>query len=399
MAVSPEYNKCIYSRIAFELAAAIKYADNNKLHIDDALIVAATPTVLLNYKAIEDKDLKHIMMHMKLFFKRNPRFLDFTKAAVAHGLREEWLPTLEDSEKCELLADFTLTPAVDEDGFVIFNPTVFANLTKCEHPDHESYGKGEYTPRPARKSATKRGKVLLTSATPDSKLAEKLAPYIAWYKQNWSQLHTLEDYKWKAIRHFQETFDLDAEDLAANLKESFKYETNLLSGPMYMPLSMLLKNARLSHDDVRQALVNLYDESKPLAERSETFLDEFAAINQRNKEAGNIREKENDMQSDRATSVYLAFRYPDKHYIFKTSVWNNFKDEVELDYPPLSHFVGKLYGYELMADQIREVLMADSELMSLLKADEPDDDYNGYLLTQDFMYAVAVHLLNINDNN
>lgn len=43
--VSPENNKFIYSRIVFELADAIKAADNNMLHINDALIVAATPTI------------------------------------------------------------------------------------------------------------------------------------------------------------------------------------------------------------------------------------------------------------------------------------------------------------------------------------------------------------------
>lgn len=120
--VIPENNKFIYSRIVFELADAIKAADNNLLHIDDAIIVAATPAVLLNYKYIEDKDLKQIMIPLKRFFKHNPRFLDFTKAAVAQGLREEWLPTLEDDFKATLLKDFILTePGVTDDGYVIFN--------------------------------------------------------------------------------------------------------------------------------------------------------------------------------------------------------------------------------------------------------------------------------------
>lgn len=44
--VSPENNKFIYSRIVFELADAIKAADNNMLHIDDALMVGATQPVL-----------------------------------------------------------------------------------------------------------------------------------------------------------------------------------------------------------------------------------------------------------------------------------------------------------------------------------------------------------------
>lgn len=390
--VSPENNRFIYSRITFELADAIKAADNNMLHIDDALIVAATPTVLLNFKAIEERDLKRIMVSLKRFFLRNPRFLDFKKSAVAEGLRLEWLPTLEEDDKATMLSDFILTPAVSEDGYVIFNPTVFANLTRSDHPDRETYGKSNYVARPVRKSATNREKVLLSEVVPDAKLAEKLAPYIAWYKRHWQEIHNLEDYKWNAVRHFQEHFDIDAEDFAANLRESFRKAGNLLATAMYMPLSMLIKHATLSPDNVRQAMVNLYDETKPLYERSANFLADMAQIHNRNMEAGKIRPNEKYQQSDRATSVYLAFRYPDKHYLYKTSVWNNFKDEVELDYPSLYRFVGKLYGYERIADQIRAVLVADDELMALLKKSQPNDPSDGHLLTQDFMYAVENYL-------
>ena len=390
--VTPENNKFIYPRITFELADAIKAADNNMLLIDDALIVAATPAVLLNYKAIEERDLKRIMVSLKRFFQRNPRFLDFKKSAVAQGLRLEWLPTLEEDDKATMLSDFILTPAVSEDGYVIFNPTVFANLTRGEHPDRETYGKSDYVARPARKSATKREKVLLSDVPPDAKLAEKLAPYIAWYKRHWQEIHEREDYKWNAVWHFQEHFDIDAENFAANLRESFCKAGNLLAGSMYTPLSMLVKHAVLSPDDVRQAMVNLYDESKPLYERSANFLDDLAEIHKRNVDAGHFRPTDRDQQSDRATSVYLAFRFPDKHYLYKSSVWNNFKDEVELDYPSLYQFVGKLYGYERIADQVRAVLVADEELMGLLKESQPNDPSDGHLLTQDFMYAVENYL-------
>lgn len=397
--VSPENNKFIYSRISFELADAIKAADNNILHIDDALIVAATPAVLLNYNAIEARNLKRIMVSLKRFFKRNPRFLDFKKSAVAEGLRLEWLPTLEDDDKATMLSDFILTPSVNEDGFVNFDSTVLANLTRTEHPDRETYGKGSYVARPARKSETKRDKVRLSDVAPDTKLKEKLAPYIAWYKRHWQEIHEREDYKWDAVRHFQEYFDIEAEDFAVNLRESFRKAGNLLATSMYMPLSMLLKHAALSPDDVRLAMVNLYDENKPLYERSANFLADMAEIHKHNKDAGNIRPNENYQQSDRATSVYLAFRYPDRHYLYKSSVWNNFKDVVGLDYPSLHQFVGKLYGYERIADQIRTVLVADDELMALLDKSQPNDPSDGHLLTQNFMYAVDVYLPFMNDRH
>lgn len=389
--VLPQNNKFIFSRIQFELADAIKKAPGNRLHIDQAIIIAATPTVLLNFKALDDKELKRIMAHLKRFYKRNPRYLEFSKRAVAEGLEKEWLPTLEEDDKATMLTDFALTPMVDEEGYVVFNPKVLENLTKSEHPDNETYGKNDYVPRPAKKSESKRERVLLTSTPPDAKLSEKLKPYIEWYKKNWEKIHPLEEYKWVAVRHFQKHFDLEAQDIAANLKEAFGKSGNLLAGSMYTPLSMLVKHARISPDEVRMAMANLYDESKPLYERTSNFLLELGEIHKKNVEAGYFRTTDSDQQSDRATSVYLAFRYPDKHYLYKTSVWNNFKDEVELQYPPLSQFVGKLYGYEKMADQIREVLLADEELAILLKKSEPDDISDGHLLTQDFMYAIAQH--------
>lgn len=392
MVILPENNKFIVSRMNFELAAAIKQANNNQLHIDDALIVAATPAVLLNYKAIEDRDLKRIMVPLKRFFKRNPRFLDFTKEAVAEGLRREWLDTLENDDKATLLSDFKLTPAVTEDGYVVYNPEILANLTKTEHPDREIYGRNPYTPKVSKSKSAGRPKVLLTDVAPDANLSEKLKPYIDWYKANWAELHPLEAYKWRAVKHFQTYFDIEAEDIAANLKESFRKEGNLLSGPMYMPLNMLVKNAKYSPDDVRMALINLYDESKSLSDRVAEFLADFATIHQKNVAIGNLRQNERDMQSERAVSVYLAFRYPEKHYLYKSSVWTDFKDEVGLEYPSLTHFPSKLYGYERIADHIREILKSDEELMGLLTASEKDDISAGHLLTQDLMYCISYHM-------
>lgn len=389
--VTPENNKFIFSRISFELADAIKVAEDNKLHMDEALLIAATPTVLLNYKVLEDMDLKKVMLSMKRFLKRNPRFLEFNKEGVKQGLKEEWLPTIEDDDKVSMLSDFALIPGVTEDGYIIYNAQVFANLTKNEHPDREIYGKEDYTPKIYRKNKKLRNKVILEMVEPDKKLEAKLKPYIDWYKKNWEWIHPRENYKWEGVKHFQENFNLEADDLASNLKESFKKAGNLLSGSMYTPLSMLVKQATYSQEEIREALRNLFDESKPLNERSSNFLSDFNKIHKTNQDKGNLRPSDHTQQSDRATSVYLAFRYPNRHFLFKTSVWNDFKTEVELDYPSVKQFMGKLYGYERMAEHIREILLKDEELMSLLHQSEPDDISDGHLLTQDFMYSVATY--------
>lgn len=140
--ISPKW---VNNRIQFELAPAI-VAANGKLHIDDALILAATPSVLVDYANEQDSNLKYICRAMRKFFKKNPRFTQFTKAAVAEGLRHEWLPNLEPEEKAQMLADFKIVLGVDADGFVIYNPKWVDVFTASPNPDKERYGKGTYTP-------------------------------------------------------------------------------------------------------------------------------------------------------------------------------------------------------------------------------------------------------------
>lgn len=134
----------VNNRIQFELAPAIMAA-NGKLHIDDALILAATPSVLVDYANEPDSNLKYICRAMRKFFKKNPRFTQFTKAAVAEGLRQEWLPNLEPEEKNQMLSDFKIVPGVDADGYVIYDPEWVAKFTTRPNPDRERYGKGAYT--------------------------------------------------------------------------------------------------------------------------------------------------------------------------------------------------------------------------------------------------------------
>ncbi len=49
----------VFSRIQFDVAAAIKAA-NGRLHIDDALIIAGTPCVLVDFANVPDRKLKYI---------------------------------------------------------------------------------------------------------------------------------------------------------------------------------------------------------------------------------------------------------------------------------------------------------------------------------------------------
>lgn len=362
--------------------------------VDDILPAAAARSVILPFKTLEEEGMRHITLAMKQFVRGHSRFLNFTKEGIIEGLHQQWLPSLEGDDKDWLIKDLKLIESFDENGVIRFNEKLYNLYLSHPKPDTERYGTQPYSPvMPSKRNSIP--KVRLSAAPPIQELAEKLAPYIEWYKKYWPtlQLYDMEGYKWEAVRHFQENFHIDAENLAENLKEALSKEVNLLSGPMYIPKSVLIRNAQYSPEEVRAALIALFDESRFVYERVDEFLTEFRRIHNANRQAGLFRENERDNQSERSVSVYLAFRHPDKHYLYKYKMWTDFVDMIGFECQPLTHFRSKLFGYNLYCDQIRNVLLADAGLVRMLKGNRPDDNSNGHMLTQDFIYCIASHFI------
>lgn len=385
------------SRIVFDLADAFKKTEG-KVSLDDAVVIAATPSVTLDFAKCEDWELKRIMQEMKRFLKSNSRFRTFQKAAIAEGLRLEWLPGLEEDDKLRFLSDIKFITGITDDGFIEVNPVMLQKYTTSEHPDRDKYGSEPYSPKPVRKSGgVKRPKDIMTTVEADPNLAAKLKPYIDWYKKHWELLQDLEDYKWKGLKRFQDNFNLEASDFAQMLANSFAPDFNLLAtGAFYNPLGGIKKLAKYAPDEMRDAFIALFDESVNLAHRVEKFISTFDEISNRLISEGKIRQTNYDKQSERSASVYLSFYYPSEYYLYKYSLWQDFKAQTDLDYPYLTHFESKLTGYQLICEQIREVLMQDGELLTLLVKSHPDDPSDGHLLTQDFMYCIGIHFVDFN---
>lgn len=374
--------------------------------IDDVLPIAAAPAIHTDFKNTENKDMRAVMRSMRLWVKMNKRFLNLTKQAAIEGLAKEWLPTLEDDYKVSLLQDIkVLNPmTISEDGMISPDEKwldIFLRVSGKE--DRIKYGAllyGQVLPTTAKK--TSRPKVLLDAVEPDAMLAQKLAPYIEWYKVYYQHLSREEDYKWKGTNTFLREFDISAVDLAENLKAALADEYNLLSGNMTFSKAILIKCATKQEDEekdfseqARYALTCLFDEERDLVERIDEYVAAFDDMHAKRIACGLEKPNTKHHQNPHAVSVLLAFRYPDKHYIFKETVWNRFKAETELDYPSLYHFRHKLMGYEIICNQIREVLVADKELTAKHDAYYVNEEYKDHsdyhLMTQDFLYSIAEH--------
>ena len=370
---------------------AVYLSKQTSVDINELLVIAATPAILADFKHIEIKSMYRIMIKMKLFLKGKQRFLNFTKEAIMEGLAKEWVPQLEEDDKVMLLEEIAVIDHVNDDGTIIRKEPVCSNFSKAEISDLR-YGKADYEAPKAVSGSLKRREPL-AEIKPLEGLAEKLTPYIAWYKKWWKYMVNHEYFKWDATEQFQKVFDISAKSIATNLKEALSKEESLLSGHMNFSKQMLLLNAEYSKEDVRRVLEMLFDESIDLSKRIEDFIDQFNTINETNKTAGYLKPNASPHQNPHSVSVYLAFAHPNKHYIYKETVWLDFKYETDLDYPSLNWFTHKLVGYEQICNHIREVLIADKELVALHNKSYPNDKSDYHLLTQDFIYAIGVHFV------
>lgn len=74
-----------------------------------------------------------------------------------------------------------------------------------------------------------------------------------FYKSHYSQIEKQELYKWKAVVHFREHWDIDAEDFPDMLEEALSETKNLMSAGKYYPRGMILWAAQQEPEKVRES--------------------------------------------------------------------------------------------------------------------------------------------------
>lgn len=139
----------------------------------------------------------------------------------------------------------------------------------------------------------------------------KLQEVIAGYKKYFPEHISDEIYKWKAVKHFQDVWDIDAQDFAAMFWEATSKFDNLLASPNHFPRKMVKSMYESEPETVREMFRDLYDESKPLRERVDNFRANADRIKMQ------YWPDKMHYQNFNVISTYLWARYPDKYYIYK----------------------------------------------------------------------------------
>ena len=193
---------------------------------------------------------------------------------------------------------------------------------------------------------------------------EKLKPILEGYKKYFPSHWDDEKYKWEAVKHFQNHWDIDAKNFGDMFKIATDKTFNLLASGYAYPRGMITNFAKADDEATREMFKNLFDENQDLATRVDAF--QTASEELRAKyDDGTWR---NHYQNTNAISTYLWLRYPDKYYIYKYELYRAAAQELETDYMPKRNgSVDSLIGGYQMYDEICEAIKADTDLKVMLQ--------------------------------
>ena len=218
---------------------------------------------------------------------------------------------------------------------------------------------------------------------------ERLQKLVEEYKADFKENIPLELYKWEAVKHFQDNWDLDAEDFPAMLSRSLSKTENLLASMNNYPRRMIKQFAQRFPQDVKSLFVALYDETVNLKERIDAFI---SGIEQIHKEWDG-KEAKNHYHTFNVVSTYLWLRYPDKYYIYKPSVVKNLFDRlgIYIKLTPLkANAVIKTFE---VYDSISDYLLKDLELKAMFEEVMTSNCYSDKLMktaTVDLGYYLKI---------
>lgn len=223
---------------------------------------------------------------------------------------------------------------------------------------------------------------------------EKMKPILDEYKSRFkSELWANEDYKWKAVKTFQNNWNIEASQFPEMLEVSLKDTDNLLTSAKRYAKSMIVEYATLFTEDVRAMFINLFDESIDVYERINNFIVKSDELLPRWKAIRNKPDSSMHYQNINAVTTYLWLRYPDKYYIYKWSI-------VKI----VSEKLGSSYKYRKGANaenvrsffkfynEIRDELQKDNEIQTLLNECIDSECYSDPSLntvTIDFGYFIG----------
>ena len=193
---------------------------------------------------------------------------------------------------------------------------------------------------------------------------EKLNPILEGYKTYFPAHWKDEKFKWEAVKHFQDHWNIDAENFGDMFKEATDKTFSLLASGYAYPRLMVINFAKADDEAVRSMFQNLFDESQDMATRVDAFQTSSEELRSKYDD-GTWR---NHYQNTNAISTYLWLRYPDKYYIYKYELFREAAKELSYDYMPRKNgSVESLIRGKQLYDEINQAIKADPDIRGMIE--------------------------------
>ena len=212
----------------------------------------------------------------------------------------------------------------------------------------------------------------------------KLQEVLTGYKQYFPAHIADEIYKWKAVKKFQDAWDIDAPDFGAMLMDATSLHDNLLSSRNHFVRSMLKEMWDAEPETVRSMFRDLFDETQALEGRVNRFRSEADRIRQEH------WPEKMHYQDINAISTYLWSRYPDKYYIYKYSEVKATTHVLESSYvvrkgADAAGFVQAIEFFNMLRSAVQEDPSIRAMLNAVLTSDcYKDESLNCVVVDLDF---------------
>lgn len=200
-----------------------------------------------------------------------------------------------------------------------------------------------------------------------------------------------ENFKWEAVKCFQDNWDVNADDFSGMLKKSLSKTDALLASPNNFPAQMIIKFAEIVPEEVRSMFLVLFDESRDVYERIDTFKQKSGVLLERyGSGAKHHYQKENPI------CTYLWLRYPDKYYVYKFREVKTVSDELQSDYIfKTGDYTNNIRNFLAFYNEICAELQQDEELKNMLASQITETHYPDTelrTLTMDVGFFIRTYL-------
>ena len=194
---------------------------------------------------------------------------------------------------------------------------------------------------------------------------EKMKDVLLNYKRDFVEKQWPEErYKWEAVKHFQENWNIDDTDFAGMLKTSLAKTYNLLGSVNNFPAKMIHSFAQKAPEEVRAMFIDLFDENKDVYERINGFKLKSKILLDKHGDGA-----KQHYQNENSISTYLWLRFPEKYYIYKISELWKIASELKSSYSfKKGAYAENIRNFLKLYDEVCAELHKDAELINLLKS-------------------------------